>query len=345
MSATAPQTAIGNILAARVAAAQRPPQAQAALAPAYTDSMPASGGHIRTAGGPGAGPQIVPAVAVSAASASAATPAQASSTASTASTASASPAPAIADLDARFRQATTRARAALWEMVYYGYRLALAADWQKLGHESAESYIEQLGISPQTWLNYMVLGERLEHLTLAEMQGLKLGTMTQLAKVRPELWQEYAWVEEAKALPPRDFAMIVAQRNRDLSTKPLAEPRADVRVSMPISQQVAVARRLDQIRRKQQLATTGDALIVAVAAVDRAALLEDTLSEVKQRVAELERLWRPDQPGLAGMVESEAEKAARLDRGETALSDAAARTQQLTRMLLKDLREVEVGDV
>lgn len=255
---------------------------------------------------------------------------------------------AVAELDQRFRAATTRARAAIWEMVYYGHKLeqaaAAAAAWATLGFDSGEAYAEAQGISASTWHNYMVLGDRLQRLSLAEMQGLKLGTMAELAKIHPAIWDEYAWVEEAKALPARDFAMIVAQRNREHSPKPLAEPRADVRVSMPLTQQVAVARRLDQIRRKQQLATTGDALIVAVAAVDRAALLEDTLSEVKQKISELERLWRPDQPGLAGLVESDTEKAARLERGEPALTDAAARTQQITRMLLKDLRDVSIAD-
>lgn len=303
MSATAPQTAIGNILAARVAAAQRP---QNAVLP--VELQPAT--ELRL-------PQIVPPPA------SAAT---------------------IAELDQRFRAATMRARAAIWEMVFYGHKLEQAESWVALGFESGSTYAEAQGISATTWNNYMVLGDRLRRLSLAEMQGLKLGTMTELAKVHPNIWNEYAWVEEAKALPARDFAAIVSQRNREYSPKPLAEPRADVRVSMPLTQQVAVARRLDQIRRKQQLATTGDALIVAVAAVDRAALLEDTLSEVKQKIAELERLWRPDQPGLAGLIESDTEKAARIERGEPALTDAAARTQQLTRMLLKDLRDVSAAD-
>lgn len=332
MSASAPQTqnAIGNILAARVAAAAQRTQATApAPAPAYTDPMPGSVGHIRTAGGPGA-------------DSSHATATPAIFTTPTTPTATATPTP-IAELDQRFRAATMRARAAIWEMIYYGHRLDQADAWTALGFDSGATYAEALGISADTWQNYMTIGDRLGRMTLAEMQGLKLSTLQQLARIHPTIWDEYAWVEEAKALPPRDFAMIVAQRNREHSPKPLAEPRADVRVSMPLTQQVAVARRLDQIRRKQQLASTGDALIVAVAAVDRAALLEDTLSEVKLRVSELERLWRPDQPGLAGLVESDAEKSARLDRGETALSDAAARTQQLTRMLLKDLRDVSVS--
>lgn len=342
MSATAPQTAIGNILAARVAAAQRPAAQAPVPSPSYTEPMPGAAGHLRTAGGPGAGSHAQIGASITAvAQLAAATPApsQTAGTVAVVAVATAS----VAELDQRFRAATTRARAAIWEMIFYGYRLEQAEAWASLGFESGEAYAESLGLSPDTWQNYMTIGDRLWQLSLAEMQGLKLSTMQQLAKIHPNIWDEYAWVEEAKALTARDFSMIVAQRNREHSPKPLAEPRADVRVSMPLTQQVAVARRLDQIRRKQQLASTGDALIVAVAAVDRAALLEDTLAEVKQRVSELERLWRPDHPGLAGLIESDAEKAARLDRGEPALTDAAARTQQITRMLLKDLRDVGAG--
>src|SRR5271165_870999 len=297
--------AIGNILAARVAAAQRPQIAE----------VPKAAAELRL-------PKIVPLPATVSAATHVALP--------------------IPELDQRFRAATTKARAALWEMVYYGHMLEQAQAWPGLGFDSGEAYAEHHGISAATWNNYMVLGDRLGHLSLAEMQGLRLQTMTELAKIHPSLWDEYAWIEEAKALPPRDFAMIVAERNRQAAPKPLAEPRADVRVSLPLSQQVAVARRLDQIRRKQRLHSTGDALLVAIAAVDRAGILEDTLAEVKSRVAELERLWRPDQPGLAGLVESPAERAARVDRGDTSLSDAATRTQQLARMLLKDLRDLDV---
>ena len=256
----------------------------------------------------------------------------------------ATPTLAIPELDQRFRAATTRARAALWEMVYYGHQLDQADAWPALGVESGVAYAEHLGISATTWNNYMVLGARLAHLSLAEISGLRLQTMTELARVHPSLWDEYAWVEEAKALPARDFAMIVAERNRKAQPKPLAEPRADVRVSMPLSQQVSVARRLDQIRRKQRLASTGDALLVAIDAVDRAGLLEDTLADVQSKISELELIWRPEIPGLAGMVETADEKAARLALGETGIPAAAARTQQLARMVLRSLRDLKLAE-
>src|SRR5271165_7045332 len=125
--------AIGNILAARVAAAQRPQNSEA-LRPAPELRLP----------------QIVP-----------------PPTPATKATHSALPIP---ELDQRFRAATTRARSALWEMVYYGHLLEQSQAWSTLGVDSGAAYAEQQGISAATWNNYMVLGDRLGHLALADMQ-------------------------------------------------------------------------------------------------------------------------------------------------------------------------------
>lgn len=247
------------------------------------------------------------------------------------------------ELDQQFRGAVKAVRNSLAAVAYYGYRLLIADDWPSLGYDSAEHYCEEQGLSEGIWRRYTLLGERLQHLTLADMQQLRVASADALAKVHPDLWPEYAWVEEAKLLPVREFEMLVRQRNLAHQPSQLAEPRIMVSVSVPLSQQSQIERRMTSLRRRAKLATSGDTLLFALEAAERASLLEDVLGAVQLSVAELGRLWKPDEPWAVGLAESAAEKTARLDHGETSsLVDAGARSQQITRAILRALKDLDL---
>jgi hypothetical protein len=255
---------------------------------------------------------------------------------------------ATAELDQQFRGAVRQVRNSLAAAAYYGYRLLAADDWPSLGYDSAEHYYTEQGLSEALWKRYTTIGERLQHISLSDMQSLRISSADALSKVHPDLWPEYAWVEEAKLLPTREFEILVSQRNREHqpTASQLAEPRITMSVSVPVSQQSLLERRLQSLRRRAKLATTGDTLIFALEAADRAGLLEEVLGSVQQAVAELGRLWKPESPWSAGLQESAAEQADRLEHGEAggaaSLIDAAARSQQLTRAILRALRDLDL---
>lgn len=315
MGQQAPTTAMGNILAARVAAQAR----------GHTPSQPRPAANltpIRVAAPPlpppsPQQPTVLPAGQL-----------------------------ALPELDQQFRGAVKTARNSLAAIAYYGFRLLLANDWSSLGYDSAEHYYTEQGLSQDIWENYTKLGERLQHLSLTDMQQLRVSAARALAKVHPSLWPEYAWVEEAKLLPTREFEVLVIQRNREHQPSQLAEPRITVSVSVPVSQQSTIERRMQSLRRRAKLATPGDTLIFALEAADRASLMEDVLSAVQQQVAELGRLWKPDEPWSVALAESVAERADRLEHGAegqaASLVDAGARSQQLTRAILRQLRELDL---
>ena len=336
MAQPAPKTTpTQNILAARVAAQARQQQSQQPAAnPALPARPAASLTPIRPIRPPQAAQQPSPMQQPSLMHA----PVTLSSRDPAALTAS--------ELDTRLRGAVTTAHRSTCELIYYGYRLKLATDWRELGFATEEAYVESLGIGWMMWDRWIRIGERLAHLTLTEMTSISQRALGLLASVQPDLWPEYAWLEEAKVLPAREFEMLVKQRNHEHqpagSRGLLSEPRADIKVAIPISQQAVLQRRLDQLRRRERLATTGEALVYALAATDRAGQLEDSLAAIQPSLAELARLWKPAEEWSAGLQESVAEKAARLEQGLPSLSDVAQRTQQLTRTILRELRSLDL---
>lgn len=306
-------TAMGNILAAKVAA-QAQAQAQPARAPANLTPIRPVALVPQVQSRPT--PTILPAGQLS-----------------------------TSELDQQFRGAVKAVRNSLAAVAYYGYRLLVAADWPSLGYESAEHYCEEQGLSEAIWRRYTLIGERLQSLSLADMQQLRVAAADALSKVHPDLWPEFAWVEEAKLLPVREFEMLVRQRNLAHQPSLMAEPRSMVSVSVPISQQSTIERRMTSLRRRAKLATPGDTLIFALEAADRAAELEEVLASIQVTAAELGRLWKPEAPWSAELAESAAERADRLANGpagSSSLFDAGERSQTLTRSMLRTLRDLDL---
>ncbi len=237
----------------------------------------------------------------------------------------------LVDLDQKLRALAVQHRRVWAESAFIAYRLWLANDWERLGFADAEAYCDSLGITLGHWRNLVTFGKRLQHLTLPEMQSLTYAAMQWLAKVHPKIWDEYAWVEEAKALPSRDFAMLVAQRNEQI-TKTLVEPRVSLTIRVPTSHQAAIERRLETIRRQEKLGSTAEALTYALESVDRAWRMEDTLSEIQAKVAELNRIQD-------SLRETREEREARLENGpDKDQTGARIRAQQLTNWILKTLQ-------
>jgi hypothetical protein len=236
----------------------------------------------------------------------------------------------LTELDQRFRALVRHQSRTLGEMVFVVYRLWTADSWESLGCADVESYCNSVGVSYAYWKRLAILGQRLQSLTLAEMQNLPLRAMESLIRVHPSIWSEYAWVEEAKALTAREFSMLVMQRNERVAHGQLSEPRTQLTLRVPLSQHPVLERRLETLRRQEKFGSTAEALTYALESVDRADLMADTLSEIQSQVAELSRIQD-------SLKESQAEKEARFASGMDDGSAARLKAQKLTAQILKTI--------
>jgi hypothetical protein len=201
--------------------------------------------------------------------------------------ASAAATAALRALADRFSRAVDHMRVAACELAYCGYRLQQAADWTSLGYRDEMDFASAHGLSDSTWRTYTKLGGRLQHLDLAEMQGLTLAAANQIVRVNCAIWDEYPWVEEAKLLNAREFAMLVADRNQKAAALPAAlaapqraEPRIPLDVNIPASQQRVIKQQLETIRKREHLPTAADALTSALSAAEQFAELSVVATEL-----------------------------------------------------------------
>lgn len=211
-------------------------------------------------------------------------------------------------------------------MVFVAYRLWVANDWQALGYSDLESFCEASGVTVRYWDRLALIGERLQHVPLIEAQNIPFASLEALSRVYPAIWNEYAWVEEAKALRSKEFALLVLQRNAQVG-RTISEPRCALTVRVPLSQHPVIERRLEALRRREQLSSSADALTFALESVDRAGLMADTILEIQEQVAELKHLYDP-----ANLQESEAERDARLNDGRS-VTTSAIKAQGLLRKI------------
>jgi hypothetical protein len=217
-------------------------------------------------------------------------------------------------------------------MVFVSFRLYEASDWEALKVTDAEAYADSVGISYPYFRRLATLGERLQFLTVAEIQNLSIRSMSDLTKVHPSIWNEYPWVEEAKALTAREFSTLVMQRN-ELAGVSLCEPRTQLTLRVPLSQHPVMERRLETIRRQEKLGSVAEALNFALESVDEKYLLADTLSEVQRQMQELSRIQE-------SFKELSSEKTDRLEHGEDAGQiKARARAAKLTASILRTIND------
>jgi len=218
-------------------------------------------------------------------------------------------------------------------MVFLSFRLCEASDWEKLGYSDAESYADSVGISYAYFRRLATLGERLQFLTVAEIQNLPLRAMSDLTKVHPSIWNEYPWIEEAKALTAREFSALVMRRNEQAGVS-LCEPRTQLTLRVPLSLHPVMERRLETIRRQEGLGSVAEALSFALESVDEKYLLAETLTEIQKQMQELSRIQD-------SLKETSGEKANRLENGEDAAQiRARARASKLAASILRTIGEV-----
>lgn len=237
----------------------------------------------------------------------------------------------LKDMAVQFFSLSRQQSRVVGEMILVAYRLWVANDWPALGFTDVEAFCDHAGITAKYWDQLTLLGERLQLLTVGEVQGLSLAMLNSLARVHPSIWSEYAWVEEAKALQAREFAMLVTQRNEEVN-KSLTEPRCALTVRVPLSQHPVLERRLEALRRQERLGSIGEALTFALESVDRADLMADTLEEIKTQVSELQLLYD-------GMEESSSEREARLETGKS-VTGTVVKAQTLLKRMEKKISGV-----
>jgi hypothetical protein len=235
----------------------------------------------------------------------------------------------LTDTFERFSTLVHQERRTAGELAVLAFRLWSANDWEALGFADCEAFCASLGISDGWWRRRVTLGDRLQHLALGEVQSLSQDVMESILRVHPSIWSEYAWVEEAKVLLYREFQMLVHQRNSQVISSQLSEPRTKLTLRVPLSQHPVLERRLESIRRQEKLGSTAEALNFALESVDRADRMSDTLSELQKQVAELSRIQEL-------LKESQAEKEARFESG-TDDSGARLKAQRLTAQILKTI--------
>lgn len=232
----------------------------------------------------------------------------------------------LVELAERFRSLAKQQGRTVCEMVFVAHRLWLANDWQALGYSDVESFCEAAGVTVRYWDRLALIGERLQNIPLAEAQNIPFAALEALSRVHPSIWNEYAWVEEAKALRTKEFVLLVLKRNAQVG-RTLTEPRCALTVRVPLSQHPVIERRLEALRRRQRLSSSAEALTFALESVDRAGLMADTIAEIQNQVEELKHLYDP-----ANLEESEAERDARLADGKS-VTDSAMKAQGLLRKI------------
>jgi hypothetical protein len=217
-------------------------------------------------------------------------------------------------------------------MVFVSCRLWEADDWTELGFQDAEAYADSVGISCGYLRQLASLGERLRFLTVAEIQNLSLRAMNALGRVHPAIWNEYPWVEEAKALTAREFISLVMHRNEQAGHT-LCEPRTQLMLRVPLSQHPVMERRLETIRRQERLGSVAEALNFALESVDEKYVLADALAEIQKQMQELSRIQD-------SLKELSGERDARLENGPDREQRAArVRASKLTASILRTISD------
>jgi hypothetical protein len=253
--------------------------------------------------------------------------------------AQADPGSDLAQLDAALRQSVTTYRNSLVEVAYYGRRIAKRNGWIELGYRDEEAYQESLGLTRRTWKKYLLLGMRLEYLTLQQMKGLTIQSASKLTEVHPQIWDEFSWVEEATVLPTRDFSMLVEQRNSELGHQVIIDPKSRLTIEITRSQLAQTERRIATLRKQHRLPSAAATLTYALDAAERERALASKVSGLEAAVAELARLWHNTH-----LAESAKEKEVRLEEGmPMSLTQAGTLSRSMIKKILRQMEAINAA--
>lgn len=196
----------------------------------------------------------------------------------------------VQELAAGFAQGSNSHRNGLIEMAHFGYRLHEMDDWAATGFAGEEEFFSSHGLSASTWKTYLVLGERLSHLTLTQTRGISVSVARLITTINAKLWEEYAWVEEARLLSTKEFAQLAEKRlGGAMGRKGLAEPKAALSVSVPLRQREKFERRIDLVRKHNHLKTPAETLDYILGLAENAPALITSLEKMDQAGMELRR--------------------------------------------------------
>jgi hypothetical protein len=203
------------------------------------------------------------------------------------------------ELAAGFTQGITSHRNGLVEAAHYGFRLYEMDDWEAAGFADEEDFLIRHGLSVSAWKTYLVLGDRLSHLTLAQMRGITISAAKLITKIPPKIWEEYAWAEEARLLKAEDFAQLVQKRvGAAAKNRGLAEPKAALSVSVPLRQREKFERRIDLVRKQNHLKTSAETLDYILSLAEQGPGVVTSLERLDQAATELERVFTSSDPAL-----------------------------------------------
>jgi hypothetical protein len=210
----------------------------------------------------------------------------------------------IAQYDTELRAAARNYRYSLAKIAYYGFRLRLTDGWTSLGFEPGprgeEAYRESLDIPRSTWYKAVRIGQALHQLSLEDLSRIPTTNADLLTQVDPAIIHDHAWVSEAKSLPPKEMADLVATRNRTVGGK---EPLSTLIFRVPFLAKRAIEDMLEAIQHKYELSSKGQTLELMIAdlhndanliaATDKAQrLLAGIAESMKRRQApEDEQAW------------------------------------------------------
>lgn len=203
----------------------------------------------------------------------------------------------ITEYHAELQAAAKAYRFSLAKIAYYGFRMRLSEGWTALGFEPGprgeEAYRESLDIPRSTFYKAVRIGQSLHQLSLEDLIRIPTTNAELLIQVDPSLTHEFPWVAEAKSLPPKEMADLVATRNRTVGGR---EPLSTLIFRVPFLAKRAIEEMLEAVQNKYELSSKGQSLelmiadlhndVNLVASVDRAQrLLAGVRESMKRRQA------------------------------------------------------------
>lgn len=212
------------------------------------------------------------------------------------------PAGEASECQQHLRRAAHGLKNSLMTIAYYGFRVRMGEYFRDYGFETEDHFRESLDIPRSTWYKAVRIGEALNQLSLEDLQQISTGNAELLIQVQPQLWQDFPWIEEAKSLKPSEFAVKVADRNKQVGDA--REPMTYYRCKVPFLAKSAIEEMVESFRQANNLASTGQALEFlmadsfdrpnAVAAIANAmSLISNAIRSIEKRFdsAENELEW------------------------------------------------------
>ncbi len=163
-------------------------------------------------------------------------------------------------------QAARNLKASLARIAYYGWRMRLAEGWICWGHEPGsrgeDAYRESLGIPRSSYFKFVRIGQALHQLSLADLERIPTTNAELLIQVDPTLIHDWPWVQEARTLKPKQFADLVASRNKTVGGQ---EPLSTIALKVPFLAKQAIEDMLEGFQQRHELSSKGQALELMIA--------------------------------------------------------------------------------